>query len=233
MLTTPNSTFRYCGSSAISKVFTVFFVVPLAAWAQTDARQKMEESIARQKAAVQKQAGPPSGFFFTSGWMGGPPPPLSASAPAAVPDPPCPPMSEAEAAPLIEAAAGKQQLQPELIRAVIRRESGFRPCAVSAKGALGLMQIMPDTAEQLHLPDPFDAARNIQAGSEYLKALLDRFGGDLKLALAAYNAGPERVDGSAPAVPNIAETRDYVGQILKDLAKSPEKPDAGTFKPQY
>ena len=113
-------------------------------------------------------------------------------------------------------AATVHKLKPELLRAVIRQESGARACAVSPKGAMGLMQIMPDTAEQFRLADPYDPAQNIQTGAQYLKQLLDKFG-DLKLALAAYNAGPGRVAGNPPAVPDIPETRNYVEKILKEL----------------
>jgi soluble lytic murein transglycosylase-like protein len=119
---------------------------------------------------------------------------------------------------MIATAATAQKLDPALIRAVIRQESGFRPCAVSPKGAMGLMQLMPQTVEQFHLADPFNATENISAGTQYLKQLMQRFKGDLKLTLAAYNAGPGRVDGDPPAVPNIPETQDYVSQILKALS---------------
>lgn len=122
---------------------------------------------------------------------------------------------------MIAAAATAQKLDPALIRAVIRQESAFRPCAVSPKGAMGLMQLMPQTAEQFHLADPFNATENVSAGAQYLKRLMERFKGDLKLALAAYNAGPGRVDGEQPSVPDIRETQDYVNNILKTLAGTP------------
>ena len=99
--------------------------------------------------------------------------------------------------------------------------------ATEPKGALGLMQLMPETAEQFHLDDPFNAEQNLRAGAEYLKQLLDRFHGDLKLTLAAYNAGPARVEEGG-AVPDIPETQDYVSQILKALAgAAPLVPDKG------
>jgi soluble lytic murein transglycosylase-like protein len=86
---------------------------------------------------------------------------------------------------------------------------------------MGLMQIMPDTATQLGLADPFRPANNVKAGAQYLKQLLDQYKGDLRLALAAYNAGPARLTGNPPVVPDIPETRNYVEQILKELAARP------------
>lgn len=140
-------------------------------------------------------------------------PRLTAPAPAE-----CDPLQESELAPLVASAATAHQLKPELLRAVIRQESGARACAVSPKGAMGLMQLMPETAEQFRVADPFDPAQNVQTGARYLKQLLDKFG-DVSLALAAYNAGPGRITGTPPAVPDIPETRNYVEQILKELAK--------------
>ena len=188
---------------------------------QANARRQMEESIERQKQAIRKQTGAaPSDAFFTVGWVGAP----QIAAPVAAD---CDSLTDAESEPMIKAAAMAQKLDPAVIRAVIRQESGFRPCAVSPKGAMGLMQLMPQTAEQFHLVDPFNAAENVSAGAQYLKQLMERFSGDLKLALAAYNAGPGRVDGDEPSVPNIPETQDYVNKIFRALAgaspKGPEK----------
>jgi soluble lytic murein transglycosylase-like protein len=101
----------------------------------------------------------------------------------------------------------------KLVRAVIEAESAYVPCAVSQAGALGLMQLMPATAEELKVTDPFDAVQNVAAGTQYLKMMLDRYGGDLAKALAAYNAGPARVD-AAKGIPPIAETEAYVKKIL-------------------
>jgi hypothetical protein len=183
----------------------------------------MDEAIAKQKAAVLKQApAPPSGSlfsgeFFSVGWSWDPPP---LPAPQ---QPDCPPMAEGEVDTLVAAAATAQSLQPELIKAVIRQESAFHPCAVSVKGAMGLMQIMPATADQFQVADPFDPAQNIRAGSLYLKQLLDRYQGDTKLALAAYNAGPSRVDEAGKTTPDIPETQDYVNRIMETLKPAPAK----------
>ncbi|HUP04630.1 MAG TPA: lytic transglycosylase domain-containing protein, partial [Bryobacteraceae bacterium] len=99
----------------------------------------------------------------------------------------------------------------------------LRPCAVSASGAQGLMQLMPDTADQLAVTDPFDPAQNIEAGARYLKDLIDRYKGDLAQALAAYNAGPGATPQSG-GIPAIPETRDYVDSILKKLNIKPVTP---------
>ena len=124
---------------------------------------------------------------------------------------------------MITGAATAQKLDPALVRAVIRKESGFRPCAVSSQGAMGLMQLMPETAAHFNLTDPFNAVENVKAGTQFLKQLMDRFKGDLKLTLAAYNAGPGRVEADSASVPDIPETQNYVDQILKALAGDPSK----------
>ena len=144
---------------------------------------------------------------------------------------PCEPIEESVVGPMIENASQAQKVEPKLLRAVIDQESGFHPCALSSRGAKGLMQLMPETADQYSLRDPFDARQNIQAGASYLKQLLDRYNGDLSLALAAYNAGPRRVD-DAGGVPDIPETRDYVESILGKLkARDPDPPEDPKPKP--
>jgi soluble lytic murein transglycosylase-like protein len=174
------------------------------------------EAAAKQRAASQVQTSPaPEGSFFTTGWAS----PAMLQLPPSGPG--CPAMSASETDPLISKAATQYKLNPDLIRAVIKQESAFYPCAVSDKGAMGLMQLMPDTASTFKVADAFDPAQNIDSGARYMKQLLGRFKGDLKLALAAYNAGPEKVDGPKPAVPNIAETKDYVEQIVKALNGAP------------
>jgi soluble lytic murein transglycosylase-like protein len=113
----------------------------------------------------------------------------------------------------ISAAAQRHELDPALLSAVVGQESGFQSRAVSRAGALGLMQLMPETARELGVRDPFDPAQNVEGGAKYLRGLIDRYHGRLDLALAAYNAGPGAVDRFG-AVPPYAETQAYVKNIL-------------------
>jgi soluble lytic murein transglycosylase len=141
----------------------------------------------------------------------------------------------------ISEAAARYRLDPELIRAVIKVESGYNPHAVSARGAMGLMQLMPETAEEMQVNTPFAAEENIMGGSRYLREmqvntpfaaeenimggsrylrqLLDLFEGDLRLGLAAYNAGPSRVLEKR-GIPNIPETKQYVQKVLHEYGRT-------------
>ena len=114
---------------------------------------------------------------------------------------------------IIKAAAAKYNMDPALIKAVIRAESGFKADTVSHSGAQGLMQLMPATAAGFGVSDPFDPAQNVDAGAHYLRGQLDRFGGDVSLTLAAYNAGPGAV-AKYNGVPPFKETQDYVKRVL-------------------
>ena len=114
----------------------------------------------------------------------------------------------------IQQAAAKYNLAPELIRSVIRAESNFQASAVSPAGAKGLMQLMPETARELGVTNVFDIHQNIDGGARYLRQMLDRFGGDVKRALAAYNAGPGAVEQYNGDVP-YAETRQYVKRVMR------------------
>ncbi len=111
-------------------------------------------------------------------------------------------------------AAARHNVDPNLVRAVVKVESNFNSNAVSHKGAMGLMQLMPQTARQLKVKNPFDPEQNVDAGVRHLKALLQNYNGDVNLTLAAYNAGEGAVRRSA-GVPHYGETQDYVRRITK------------------
>ena len=113
-------------------------------------------------------------------------------------------------------ASDRYRLDPDLLDSVIRAESGFNPRAVSPKGAQGLMQLMPDTASKLGVPNAFDPEANVDGGTRYLRELLERYNFDLIKALAAYNAGPHRVE-QYKGVPPYRETRHYVASIVRDF----------------
>jgi soluble lytic murein transglycosylase-like protein len=120
---------------------------------------------------------------------------------------------------LIRAAAKKHGVDEKLITRLIAAESNFNPKAVSRKQALGLMQLLPKTAAQYSVENVFDPAQNIEGGTRYLKDLLEKYRGNVALALAAYNAGPDMVERYG-GVPPFAETRDYVKRITSEIAKA-------------
>ena len=161
-------------------------------------RAAMEASIAKQRASVQQQTKNAR--------------PVAAT----VTDAACEPIAAPELDRMIDSTAHQQKVDPKLVREVARQESGFRPCAVSSKGAQGLMQLMPATQVTLEVHNPFDPQESLTGGTKLLKQLLDRYNGDLALALSAYNAGATRVDQTS-AVPEIPETKDYVSSILDRL----------------
>ena len=207
---------------------------------QMSARDKQRESVRRQVRALglDQSAGTPTpgvamDDFFTTSWPrpagfgDGKTLPASNEAMPAVPKVTpssyreaarCLPVPSAELDGLIGEAARREGLSSDLVRAVIQKESAGLPCAVSPVGAMGLMQLMPGTAKQLGVRDPYNARQSVDAGSRYLRELLDRYDGDLTRALGAYNAGPGQVD-SYGGVPPFAETRGYVGKILKMLGQ--------------
>lgn len=114
---------------------------------------------------------------------------------------------------IIHEKASIYDLDPSLIKAVIKTESNWNSRAVSRKGAMGLMQLMPATATEMNVQNPYDPEENIEGGTKYLRYLLERFNGDLTLALAAYNAGPKTVEKFG-YVPPITETKHYVSKVL-------------------
>ncbi len=119
---------------------------------------------------------------------------------------------------VVNEASGRYRLDPDLVNSVIKAESGFNVRAVSPKGAQGLMQLMPGTASQLGVPNAFDPAANVEGGTKYLRELMELYNFDLVKALAAYNAGPQRVRQFG-GVPPYYETRAYVARIVKDFNK--------------
>jgi len=183
----------------------------------------MAASLEKQRASVVKQVGavtgktPPSAAaFFTVPWIDAAP---QFAVPMATPfnAPICDPLPNDQLDPLIEQSGQRESVRTDLIRAVIGEESGSRPCAVSPKGAQGLMQLMPSTSEQFGVRDPFDPKENVEAGTKLLKQLLTKYGGDIKMALSAYNAGADRVDKEG-GIPQIPETVNYVNDILSKLS---------------
>ena len=192
----------------------VLFLLGAALYAQPPAdfeasvKAAMAPSIAQQRAAIQKQQSsvtPADSSFFSK--------PFGPSATGAAD---CDPLPAEQLDPLIQVAAQKAGVEAGLVRAVIDQESAGRPCALSAKGAEGLMQLMPATAEEYDVDDAFDPQQNVEAGARLLKSLLERYQNDPSLALGAYNAGSGRVD-RAGGVPQIPETVDYVAAILDKL----------------
>ena len=123
--------------------------------------------------------------------------------------------SRAEIENLIEKYADKNGLDSDFVKAVVKQESGFNPNATSHCGAMGLMQLMPATAQGLGVTDAYDVEQNIQGGTKYLKGLMDRFDNNKSLALAAYNAGPNAVKKYG-GIPPYAETQNYVKKVLSD-----------------
>lgn len=117
---------------------------------------------------------------------------------------------------VINSVSSRHHLDPDLIKSVIHAESGFNPNAVSPKGAQGLMQLMPGTASKLGISDSFDPGANVEGGTRYLRELLEHYNFDLLKALAAYNAGPQRVE-QFHGVPPYRETQAYVAQIVRDF----------------
>jgi hypothetical protein len=141
--------------------------------------------------------------------------------------------SQASATPVnmnqvVSGAGERHQLDPDFINSVIRAESGFNSRAVSKKGAQGLMQLMPQTASQLGVGNSFDPNANVEGGTKYLRELLEKYNFDVNKALAAYNAGPKRVD-QYRGVPPYYETRSYIARIIRDFnrQKLAENPALG------
>lgn len=183
-------------------------------------------SLARQVASVHKQIGRgrAQGAFFISSWFSdAPSPDVMASSGSASFEAPedCDPLDNTVAEAYIRESAQREGVNPDLVREIVRKESGFKPCAVSPKGAMGMMQLTPDTAQTLGVGDPFDARQNIDGGVRLLKRLMEKYKGRPDLALAAYNAGEGAVD-SSKGIPDYEETKEYVKTIMQRVFE--EKP---------
>jgi len=141
-------------------------------------------------------------------------------------------MSDAEVDAAIDAAAARHNVDPSLVRAVVKVESNFNPHAVSRKGAVGLMQLMPSTARQLNVVDPYDPQQNVDGGVRHLKQLLENFNGNVPLTLAAYNAGEGAVNRSN-GIPPYRETKNYVKQITELYWNGTSETGRRWFAPTY
>ena len=191
----------------------IFLTQDLTAQQPQRVRAAMAASIEKQRASVEQQI---KSIQF-------PVPPAPSAIPPSFRVPPpvaysCERVAQPELSKMIDSVSREHSVDPALVREVARQESGFRPCAVSPKGAEGLMQLMPSTQAQLDVHDPFNPQESLSAGAKLLKQLLDRYHGDLALALSAYNAGMTRVDRTF-SIPEIPETKDYVADILGRLGK--------------
>lgn len=207
----------------LSKLTYCFILLALSsrAWCQQPGKiglaaetaiEQQRQSLFVQRASLKRQMGD-SNFtsFLGVTFYGMAPRPLYFAA--------CPQLDIGKREELISEAARRQSIEPDLLRAVMHQESGFRPCAVSMQGAMGLMQLMPATITRFRVRDPFDPAQSIYAGAALLRNLLDNYRGNITLALAAYNAGSARIDNAKPET-YPAETKGYIVNIMKELGIS-------------
>jgi soluble lytic murein transglycosylase-like protein len=209
--------------SLFSLTVVVVWLAPASAQVntnfETSVRAAMAPSIASQRSSVEKQAASlvrpklPAGArqFFVL--------PIATDNTAVVD---CEPMPKEELDSMVDRAAQTEGVGSDLVHAVVEEESGARPCAVSPSGAVGLMQLMPSTADDMQVENPFDPEQNVEAGTKLLKFLLNKYDDNLPLALGAYNAGASRVDEEGD-VPQIPETLKYVADIVRKLSRQDEK----------
>lgn len=133
---------------------------------------------------------------------------------------------------IVHEVAEKHSIDPALVKAVISTESGWNPFAISSKGAIGLMQLVPGTAQRFGIGNLFDPVQNVEAGTTYLKSLLERYNGDLEKSLAAYNAGERAVDRSG-GVPRIWETQKYVRKVTDAYFRPGSGRDPSAWDPNH
>lgn len=192
-------------------------------------------AIERQTSSIRRQLGRAArgndGFYVSSWFSANPVNPQAAIARSFSPPGDCDPLDQTIAEAYMRDSATREGVALDLVREVVRKESGFYPCAVSPKGAMGMMQLMPETAATLGVADPFDPRENIDGGVRLLRRLLEKYKGRPDLALAAYNAGEGAVD-RASGVPAFAETREYVGTIMQRVFEAPpvRKPATGNSR---
>ena len=181
---------------------------------QNHAAARLVGSLQKQQMAVARQRASVEWIRRDEPWT------LSPSAfergNEAVHPPVCPSLPWNEARDHFEEEEKRNELPPGLLGAVALQESGLYPCAVSSAGATGLMQLMPATAMEFGVGDPFDPWQSLQGGGQFLKQLLNRYNGDVRLALGAYNAGPSRVDYFG-GIPPFAETQNYVESVMSKM----------------
>jgi soluble lytic murein transglycosylase-like protein len=172
--------------------------------------QRQQTAVARQRAVVKRIRHEEPWNLSASGFDAG----------SELPNvPACPSLPWNKARDHFEEEEKRNELPPGLLGAVALQESGLYPCAVSSAGATGLMQLMPATATEFGVGDPFDPWQSLQGGGQFLKQLLNRYNGDLRLALGAYNAGPSRVDFFG-GIPPFAETRNYVESVMSRMKRA-------------
>jgi hypothetical protein len=201
------------GSSALLEKSTIFLLLPLLGWsvfrgatvyANATADSAFENAINFKQVVASRGV---SGVAVHL---------LRVKTPQMQPvrGPRCSPLRDEELAWVVDGVTKKYDVESSLLRAIIETESSRRPCITSVRGAIGLMQVMPGTAKELGISDPYDPRSNVEAGAKYLKLMLTRYNNDIRRALSAYNAGPGVTDRHE-GIPPIAETQKYVQTVMR------------------
>jgi len=188
-------------------VFLLISSCPAADSDRRSAGTAQEASIQKQRASAKAQE---AAVSSKQRWV------LMTAVPVPASDTSCERAPVLRVREIVVEGAKRSGLDAELVQAVVRKESGYDTCATSAKGAQGLMQLMPSVQMQFGVIDPYDPKQNIAAGTRFLKQLVERYGGDLRLALGAYNAGASSIEHWG-GIPPFPETTDYVTSILSEL----------------